>query len=326
MQYQTKALYNALRLHFFDNRTLPCEKWQVEDLREKDSAELFQRLSKLGLSFNEEEFLSFAQTVDTPEDLTEILLDERAEIKIYDQIYLLVFELWRRFVPGKQSLSIFCDELDHRIFLYDKTELKSDESLQDALGNLEEILKKTTDEGMDPKEAFQSLSCYIAHDLETFIYDYISEQIEIGNHYYAQELLEGFFQYFSEILWFIFLKAKLLSFSDPSQESQLLSFLIQEIKVHPDLDLELEMLSFLAHSADKSFFLDLLKITKERLQTEEDFQELLQSAFHYYQRLDIEVMQKELYKILLKRKGKKLLGKIDLKDQDVQHFINLVGV
>ena len=120
MQMQRHALYNLLRMNWKEHKDLDVEPWQVEDYRKLSLEALFKRLSDLSISLDRVSFLAFADDLDTPEDFADSLNDESDnDPMVQDQIYLLIFELWRRLIPEKQSLSIFCDELDRRIEMYD---------------------------------------------------------------------------------------------------------------------------------------------------------------------------------------------------------------
>ena len=106
----TKALYNLIRFNVQEDGSIPHEPWAVEDLRPLPEETLFSRLGKLGIALDRARFVQFSEGCDTPEDLTDLLLDDAADEKMHDPIYLLLFELWRRFLPERPSLSIFCDE------------------------------------------------------------------------------------------------------------------------------------------------------------------------------------------------------------------------
>jgi hypothetical protein len=198
MTLQTRALYNLLRLNAAEDPSVNAEPWALEDLRELSSEELFARLAKAHIRLDKTSFIQYASQCDTPEDLADLLLDEEEEQ--YDRFYLIFFELWRRFLPERQSLSIFCDELDHRISLYHFDALQSDEPIQDGLGNLLEILEENTDAGGRPEEVFELVTNYCAHDLSAFIYDYIANLLDEENEVYASELIEGFAPYITGVI------------------------------------------------------------------------------------------------------------------------------
>ena len=161
---QTKALYNLLRLNAKEDPTIQVEPWALENLRDASLEELWEKLATLKISLNPAHFKEFAKECDSPEMLTDLLLDETQEER-YDELYLIVFELWRRFFPEKISLSVFCDELDFQIDRYDRGEMENDEPIQDGLANLSEILEEHVDLKMAPPEAFAALSEYFATDL-----------------------------------------------------------------------------------------------------------------------------------------------------------------
>jgi hypothetical protein len=119
METRGHALYNLIRMNWLEDPTLPVEPWQVEDYRLLPDEEIYSRLEKLGISIDQARFIEYALHFTSPEEMTETLwVDE--ELDNFDQAYLLIFELWRRFLPEKQSLSIFCDELDYLIDRYDE--------------------------------------------------------------------------------------------------------------------------------------------------------------------------------------------------------------
>src|SRR3989344_2905687 len=165
MQLKGRAFYNFLRLGKLDDPSIEAEAWQTEDYRPLPEEELYTRLKKMHIVLNEESYLSYAGNCDSPEDLAECLGHDEEN----DKAYLLLFELWRRLLPNKKSLSIFCDELDHLIETYDRGELAQEESLQQMLQELEDILDETADENGTPAQDFQVVAAFCAHDLEGFI-------------------------------------------------------------------------------------------------------------------------------------------------------------
>jgi len=178
-QIEQRALYNLLRMNWLNDPSLEVEPWQVEDYRQLSLSDLFTQLKESDIQLDKISFITYADECDSPEQLTEYFIGDRhLEIPHEDQIYLLVFELWRRLMSEKPSLSIFCDELDHQIYLYDHGQLTSPLHLQTALANLLTILEENVDEGIQPTEAFRLISTCCANDIEAFLYDFISEQID----------------------------------------------------------------------------------------------------------------------------------------------------
>lgn len=314
---QTKALYNLLRLNAAEDPTVTAEPWALEDLRALTVEELFSRLEEQNLALDKGRFLKFAEQCDTPEDLTELLFsDERSDVE-KDPFYLLIFELWRRFLPEKQSLSIFFDELDHRIHLYDEDKLESDELIQDALANLLEVLDENADMGVEPREIFDAISDYCAHELESFIFDYISDLLDSENEIYASELIDGFTSYLSDSTWLAFLKVRLLSFSDISSANAIMHKLLEE---KLEFALILEILRFLATRGEHQLFKIAVDKALPFVKAQEELSDILVSVADYYRRLDADELEAAVQKII----DLQQTGKVRSKDiSSLQELLNL---
>lgn len=324
MEMSRRALYNSLRMNWIMEPASEVESWQVEDYRSMPTDELFERLEDKDIRLEKSSFIAFADTVDSPEDLAEALLAEAADdAKLYDQVYLVIFELWRRLFPEKPSLSIFCDELDYQIHLYDRGQLESLEPMEDALANLLVILDENTDQGADPHDAFDCISQYCANDIESFLHDFISEQIDNDNIPYATELLDGFKNYVHEPRWFEFLRARLISSTDPSEGMRIVKKLISDKKAQPDLEFNFEVLAFLVTYGDRETFEFLVMKTAELLQVEEDFQTLLSICVDFYHRLDRDHIEKALQHILSTRSKHPPEKFLDPQDA---HFLELFKI
>lgn len=280
---QTKALYNMLRMSAADGSTVQGKPWAVEQLRALSFDELWNRLKKLGIQLDKTSFAQFSTTCTTPEEFADILVEDDEDPLHYDQIYLLIFELWRRLFPEKASLSIFADELDHQIGLYVQEAISTDEPIQNALARLSDILDEHIDAGMKPKEAFSAVSDYCANDLESFIYLYISDMLDQENPSYSEELLEEFSPYFPKQATFDVLKVRLTNFTDPHEANQMLHEVL--LKKQP-LPLLLDILQFLVASGEHELFIKTVRQIFIQLKTEEDLQELLDLTADYFARLD----------------------------------------
>src|SRR5207253_733099 len=119
MDIAQKALYNSLRMSFLQDTEIFVEPWKIEDYRMLSFEELFLRLHKREIFVDKSTFISYANEFDTPEELAEWLAESEVATEDFDQIYLLIFELWRRLIPEKPSVSILCDELDYQIYNFD---------------------------------------------------------------------------------------------------------------------------------------------------------------------------------------------------------------
>ena len=294
IQFKGKALYNLLRSNWLQDPNIQVEPWQVEDYRSLQTHELFDRLHVLGAALNQESFLLYAESSDSPEELLDCVCLEEEDVKTQDRIYLLLFELWRRLLPKKRTFSIFCDELDCRIDWYEKDLHAAEAAVQESLEELENILDENVDLGASPKEVFASLEGCWAHNIESFLYDYISSQIEQGNDVYASELLDGFFDYVQDVKWFDFLRARLFTLSDAHAANLMISGLLEQLEEEPDLELLLELCAFLVHAGDPSLFIQAVKQALPLLQSEEDVRDLAWFVAEYFRCLDQESKAQEL--------------------------------
>lgn len=326
MNIQKRPLYNSLRMNWLIDPTLEVEAWQVENYREMSLPLLFSRLKQLKLEFDKESFCSLADDYETPEELTDALLSEEDfETEEEDRIYLLIFELWRRLETDKPCLSMFCDELDHQIFLYDQGKIENVEDLQDALANLQVILDESADEGGDPLEIIESVNSGCANDIETFLYDFISEQIDNGNYSYALELIDGFIDYIEDDKWYEFLRVRILSHTDPEGASILIQQLAEEACTDEDLPFHLEVLSEMVQEGDEENFVSLVKRSVPLLETEDEFQDLLTICINYYCCQDLEAKEKALQQIFENRASKNPSDKFQAGDEDLKRLLKILG-
>lgn len=325
MQIERRALYNSLRLNWLQDPALPVEQWQVLDYRALSLEELFEGLKKEGVQLNKASFLALAENADTPEMLTDDLLaDSDLDMPAQDRIYLHIFELWRKLIPEKLSLSIFCDELDHEIYRYDQGDPASVELIQDAIANLEVILDENTDEGADPVDVFETVSAGCANDIESFLYDFITEQIDFGNLSYASELLDGFAEYVKDLRWFDFLKARVLMNSDPAGANELIRQLILETEAEPDLELNLEILSFMVQGGERDLFVKLVQLTLPCIQNEEDFQDLMTICADYFRCLDHDSEEQAIQALLAQRAEKSPQDALKPKDPHIAELLKII--
>lgn len=298
---ETKTLYNLLRLNALRDAAINAEPWQLFDYRELSLENIFQQLEQHEIFLDRISFMALADEFDSPEELTDSLIADRSiEATTYDQIYLLLFELWRRLVPEKLCPSIFCDELDHQINLYDAGKSNS-EQLESLLSNLTVILKDNTEAGNDPKEVFEQIKGRCANDVETFLYDFITDQIENKNVPYASELVEDFGPFVKDSKWFALLRARILSFTDNPQANQQIRQLMQRLAAQPDPEFNMEVLFLFVQGFEQSLFRTLVKQTLPLLQTEEEFQDLLSICSDYFHFSDNDQKEMALLKILKER-------------------------
>lgn len=303
MDIERRALYTALRLSWLSDPSIQVEPWQVENYREMSLPLIFSRIKHIGYHLDKESFNALAESYESPEDLVdELTADDEIEPKKEDQLYLLLFELWRRFEKEKPSLSIFCEELDHQIHLYDQGALKSFEEIQDLFSKLQLILEENSEEGADPESILQMIGHGCANDIEGFLYDFVAEQIESGNYSYAQDLLDSFSDYTSDKKWFDLLRVRLIANTEPRQAPSALESLSESALESTDLEFCLEVLSESIYEGDKDLFLQLVKHCIPLLQCEEDLQDLVSTCIEFLRLLDKDA-EKEVLESAIKSRA-----------------------
>ena len=324
MELQGRAYYNSMRMDWVDDPSLDLKPWQVEDYRSFALDTLFEKLEDLGFTVSREEFLEMASETDSPEELTKALLEGSSSSDVEGKVYLVVFELWRRLLPEKLSLSVFCDEMDALIFKFIRNEGGNAEALEDMIAHLQMFLDENCDDGIEPAEAFTTVQSFCANDIEGFLYDYIADQIDGGNEAYASELLEGFSPYLSGSKWFALLEARIAALSDPEETSAAMKKVMKHFK-EPDLEFAFEVLSFqVGHGDEESFKLVVKKIVP-LLEVEEDFKLVLSECADFYHRLDQESIEGAIGGIIASRQGRSLDQSLQENDPDFSVLIKLLS-
>ncbi|MEM8629305.1 MAG: hypothetical protein AAGF04_04475 [Chlamydiota bacterium] len=296
-----------------------------EDFRTFSENELFSRLASIGAPLDKEQFLHLAKQTRNPEELTQRLLLQQKPPPLFSPTYLLIFELWRRFLPERRPHALFFDELDRQIFLY----YQDKEAKQELQQHITSFLNRLTEErnkGKTAHEARAFLDPYLAHYFDHFFYDYLADLIDADSCDDAERLLHVFSPYLWEGLWFDFLFLRILSAQESPQFSTKLHALIEELQVHRDRELQLALLEFMQERQDPTSFLFLVEKSTLLLQKEEDFLELVKVVQEYYCRMEKKELEERLSCLLEKRKGYSLKKSFAKKDPDLQEFIDILGL
>ncbi len=324
MTFLGRAYYNLLGFDLIDNTDVKPKEWQEIDYRSYKISELFEGLNNLGLKIDPDSYLQYSESCDSPEDLVELVLEGEANDEYIEKVYLIVFELWRRLCKDKQSLSIFCDELDFKFQRFEEGEEVS-ESLQMMLGELEDILDQSVDEGEDPKDTFRLVSAYLAHNLEDFIYAFSSHQIDEGNDLFASEIVDGFYEYIDHRVWFDFLRIRLVALADPKEAGVMLQYLLEYLHEAPDLDLLFEVLRFLTYTEEVPLFYHVFELAIHLIEFESEFQDLLEISMNYLNSLDCEMEEDMIKAILSKRENYPEDQIVKIDDEDLQKVKEVVS-
>lgn len=312
---ERRALYNLLRMNWLNEPNLSVEPWQVEDYRSLSLPTIFNRLKQFNIQLERMSFIAYADECDSPEDLTDHLIaDRHFNTAQEDQIYLIIFELWRRLMSEKPSLSIVCNELDYQIHLYDQQQLENSLALQDAITHFVKILDENTDQGIPSLNVLKLISTYCANDIETFLYDFISEQIDEGNETYVHDLLDDFDTYLENNKWFKLLRIRLCDQFHSKVAQKLIEDVIEEHLNEHDLEYNLELLSILVEKEMDPLFRLIVKQTLSLIKREEDFQDLVSIAIDYFHCLDQE--QQEIALKVILEKHESLLPDTEIKPEN----------
>jgi hypothetical protein len=323
LDIERRALYNLLRMNWLNDSSMEIEKWQVLDYRSIATQKLFNMLIELSVELDEETFHAYAKDVNSPEEMAALLETEEDSIIWQDQLYLIIFELWRRRLPEKQCFSIFCDELDFQINHYDQ-ESDNQEEIQDLFANLQQLLEDTIDSGEKPEDVFQSLQRYCGNDIETFLNDFISEQVDMESFSYAQELIEGFQSFLPESLWLELFSLRILTYKLPKESPASLKQYIKKLEKAPSLDLYLELLNHMIQNSDPSLFLYVVKQVIPLVQTEEDFQEILEICSDYFKVTDQDEEENQVRILIDSRSSKEMSDVLLADDEGTQELIKIL--
>lgn len=326
MEIKGKALFNLLKMSWHEDKNSDVKQWQIEDLRDLSIEELYSRLKELGVILNDESFYLYAENCDSPEDLADCVWFQDEDLEGHDKAYLLLFELWRRLLPEKLCLSIFCDEMDQLINLYDQGSLENEEPLQNALSILEDILDDAYDEKGKPQAIFNEISNYCAHDLERFIIDYISDQITEKNETYASELVDAFYDYSSDHRRFDLLRARLFSCADLEESNIIYGRILEDLADDPDLELILLFAESLIHRGDVRLFMKAVKLALPLLKNEDEFQDLLTMTEEYYRCLDRDSEAHTVKGLLEKRSSSSPDTLLDPSDAALEHISRMISL
>lgn len=280
MQFKGRSLYNLLKISAQEELSPQgIEPWQVLDYRSLSEDALFQGLADLGIPLSKNSFLLYAENVDSPEDLAECLWIQEEDFVGQEKCYLFLFELWRRFLASRQSLSIFCDELDHLIGEFDQGCEIEEEEGQKLLSSLEDILHSSVDQGIEPKEAFDAITEYVAHDLEGFLYDYAVELLEVGSDALVESLLQAFEDYVQEKKWFNFIRARLFAASGVDAWDSIIHRILEE---ESDFFFLMEIASFLASKQDSVLFFQSIHKLCGLVKTPQDLEEIVNQLVEFH--------------------------------------------
>ncbi len=319
MPFLGRALYNLLQTKVEKGTSETIADWQVRDYRALSIDELLKGLNDLGLDIDIDQFEVTADQVDSPE---EIAASVAPPGEPRERIYLFVFELWRRFLDDRETISIFCDELDQVISAYEDDPASTEEIAYSMLKELVGILEQNVILGQKPVKLFSTISDFLSHDLESFIYNFIQDLIEQDRPMAASEITSNFIPYVEQTLWFDLLKIKLIGGASVEEASAMASRFLEKLEEAPELDLYFELLYYLNKTGHKELFESVYKKALELVNIEADYIEILDILFEYYHLNDRKRDEKVVEEILLERK--KLTTAKSVTKQEIKYLQEFV--
>ena len=276
-----RAKYNRLQIS-----SKGGESWEIVDYRNFDLREIFAKLEELGVELDEKVFRSLSEDFDTPEDMAAEfarIVPENGE-----QIYLLLFELWRRLLEDRETISIFCDELDKLILQYEKRPEGVEDLIQVKLVELVDILDSNADAGNGTRALFKKVSDFSAFNLESFIYGFLLDQHKKENDVLAHELSSAFLPYIKEVRWFELLNLRLMADVKSEEFKHMLIRFEEDLTKSPVFNLDLHFLTFLIEIGRHDAFARTFKRVLGGVKNEQEYLTLAKILFEYYRLNDHE--------------------------------------
>lgn len=291
---------------------MPVEEWQVIDYRDLTLQDLFDRLSSLGLELNPDSFVAYSLDREDPEEFTKTILLPNEKDR--EKVYPLIFELWRRLLP-RETISIFCDDLDHLIWEYEEDLLEDEEKLQIKIFELSDLLDGHVDTGYHARTIFKKIADFFACDLENFLYNYIYDQVDKGNTILASELLDNFYEYMESKRWFDFLRLKLLSGALTEDSTAMMARFLESLKEDPDVELYLELLRYLVKTGHNDLFKHTYLQVVPHLKTNDQFIEMLEILFDFFHFNDLAIKEETIKELIKEKASQAHSKKLSHKDK-----------
>ena len=279
MLLQRRAVYNLI--HLPDATGLDeLEPWQKENYRKLPDHTLLNRLQEQGMTIPKlSTFQELASNFSSPDEMADEMAPEK------DEIYLLLFELWRRHLPQQRCPSVFCDELDFQISCFEEGDFKKKAELEEIVEYLLQIFEDHVDEGADPAAIYHAFQEYCAHDLDGFLYGYFTFLIAEKRAEYAYELLEGYYPFVRDRSFFDFLLARIAILYNEKEGKAFLEKTIKKVK---RLDLAEEMLLYLSEEKEHGLLCLTAQKSLPMIEDEESFNELIDLLSLHFQRMQLD--------------------------------------
>lgn len=278
LRLETKALYSSLAM--VDRSKSTKKTWETREWRNQSLENLVSELHELGFIFDKKQFYHWAGECDTPEELFELAVGDEENDKKRDHFYLILFELWRRLVPEKRSLSIIADDIDHCIQAFDLNSPILESQVEALLGEWGRVLDSLRDAGRTEEEALEAIEPFFAHDVPDFVIDFLLDLLGRKEYAFAAQILEKVGTHcVREPLWIKFIELQLaLHDENVIEVRKKLGELVSALLTMEECDVELTLaLCDIALELQKEELLvRLLEKLLPHLEEKEDFLAVLE--------------------------------------------------
>ena len=210
------------------------------------------------------------------------------------------------------------------MYRYDQQQPETIIDLQKALTHFIRILEENVDQGVAPQEALRLLSPYCANDLETFLFDFMSDQLDEEHEVMVQDLIDELEPYTETNKWFKLLRIRLFDEYHHKIRLKLVEEIIEEHLNEEDLDYNIELLALLCDKNSSLHFISVANHTFSLLKQEDDFQDLLSLLIEYFHLQGQKQNETVARKILEKRKSQRIDQPIKIDDLDIRTIKSLL--
>ncbi|MGR3952256.1 MAG: hypothetical protein QRY74_05115 [Chlamydia sp.] len=263
----TKAIYNNISFHSQNpsernlDSTAAYQEWMFRNWRIIPLEMLFRELNDLGIHLDKSLFLSWAYDSDSPEDLLLLLAPEESEEleeenqDDLDHIYLILFELWRRFLPERRSISIVADDIDCAIVEYNALDIEIHDpiratfiqrvigliaeyvrALQLGLDHIQEHANDETDKAIQEAGVssighaiFSMTQPFFVHEIGRFIFDFILEELNEDTQHEMRLVVDGLRSFIIPPSWGVCMEAHILAYENEERAVSIAKEVLKQI-------------------------------------------------------------------------------------------------
>lgn len=178
----------------------------------------------------------------------------------------------------------FLRKFDSLMSLYNNEEIDNCIEIMEAITTLGAICAEARAEGRTPIEIFADIAQGCENNLESFLYNYIADEIDLGNYRRANEYIALFIDGVNRRKWFDLLRVRSSGKFNPQEAKALLSRLITSEETPPSLEFYFDALPSMILLNDSKTSLNMVKGILPLLKTEEDLEDLIEDLATLYRK------------------------------------------